>query len=190
MRISPWQRYARPAAELLAVVWLRVRTQANKASYACFFMPQKHKTRYHPLYYSTASSSAALWVQAVPFWWPCTRRHPEECVLRRPGPLPLSCNVGLRKGAHCPRCCTQSSSTLCYESVVMVIGKQSVRARLDAPKLSHGGGVRAVCPPRPQSSTWSFAESRKEAGPLSKQLVQPTAGRHCVSGFRSCAANT
>ena len=76
------------------------------------------------------------------------------------------------------------------ESVVMVFGKQSVRARLDAPKLSHGGGVRAVCPPRPQSSTWGFAESRKEAGPLSKQLVQPTAGRHCVSGFRSCAANT
>ena len=33
--------------------------------------------------YSTASFSASLWVQSLQFWWPCTRRHPARCALRR-----------------------------------------------------------------------------------------------------------
>ena len=74
-----------------------------------FSMPQKYMTQYRALYYSTASFSAAWWVQSLPFWWPCTRRHPAGCVSGRPCLLPLWCNVGLRKGAHCPRCCMQSS---------------------------------------------------------------------------------
>ena len=77
-----------------------------------FSMPQKHMTQYRTLYYSTASFIAALWVQRLPSSWPCTRRHPAGCVLGRPCPLPLRCNVGLRKGAYCPRCCMQSSYTL------------------------------------------------------------------------------
>ena len=74
-----------------------------------FSMPHQHMTQYRTLHYSTASFSAALLVQSLPFWWLCTRRHPAGCMLGRPCPLPLWCNGGLRKGAHCPRCCMQSS---------------------------------------------------------------------------------
>ena len=87
-----------PLQNLLAVV--RRRTQANQATYACFSMPQKHTTRNRTLCCSTASFSAALWVQCSPSWWHCTRRRPAGCVLGRPCPLPSRCNVGLRKG--CP----------------------------------------------------------------------------------------
>ena len=74
-----------------------------------FSMPQRHMTRYRTLCCSTASFSAALWVQCSPSWWHCTRRRPAGFVLGRPCPLPSRCSVGLRKVAHCPRCCMRSS---------------------------------------------------------------------------------
>ena len=81
-----------PLQNLLAVA--RQRTRANKATYACFSIPQNHMTQYPTLYYSTASFSVALWVQSLPYWRPCTRRHPAGCVLGRP----VSCLYGATWG--------------------------------------------------------------------------------------------
>ena len=97
-----------PLQNLLAVV--RRRTQANQATYACFFDAAKayasvpHALLLHRLI--QCGIVGPVFAVLVALYSSATSRVRVGAAL---SPLPSRCNVGLRRGAHCPHCCMRSS---------------------------------------------------------------------------------